>query len=537
MPSKSRAGLSKREVKRASAAKALTAKKSSVKSSPRIAPLAGAGPLMKGQTRVANSYGGGSQLQGAGPLLQGQTRVKDSYQGDSAQRRKEASKAASKIIPGLSVGNITGSDFGQTGTPIGSQQGSIRQGSSGLLDKLKRGAESGLKSIFKSTGDYYRPISEAGAKGNMGLGEGAKFAYDNSILTPKAAAAENDISALGQYLQESSQPDIPTGYGEQDEIFYNGGQDNQSLQSKFLAGQRQNPAVESRNPFGIPTANAAEAIMMPEDLSEDQKSSRKKFGALDNDPTLTDEMQFSQEQNELFGGGQMADIPGATTGNRSGRGSGMFGTGKGYQGNPLLDEYQSQLKGFRKQGNKMEDLYDDMLKSLDPTYDAYSADIKKSVDEELRQNLLQLASVMNANNTGDSEQRAQFMAQRQGQSEAQLGDLLRKLMLQKQEDAQGIKEKKVNSLSQLQDRQMTTREKMAQLMSQMQEAPRGRVSGRTSGKDGNRDAEFEKSARSLVQQVLMGRMNRDAAAKNLSTFFPDYDENVIYDLLPDNYKQ
>lgn len=61
-----------------------------------VAPLAGAGPLLPGQSRVENSYGGGSQLVGAGPLLPGQTRVEGSYTGGSSKPSSKNTSSSSK---------------------------------------------------------------------------------------------------------------------------------------------------------------------------------------------------------------------------------------------------------------------------------------------------------------------------------------------------------------------------------------------------------------------------------------------------------
>lgn len=52
-----------------------------------------------------------------------------------------------------------------------------------------------------------------------------------------------------------------------------------------------------------------------------------------------------------------------------------------------------------------------------------------------------------------------------------------------------------------------------------------------------RDKAFESAAKSLVDKVLSGKMNREQAKAQLDNFYPDYDSNVIYSLVPDNYEQ
>ncbi len=331
-----------------------------------VSPLMGAGPLLPGQTRAANSYGGGSQLQGAGPLLPGQTRAKDSYTGGA--NREKAAKA-SKIIPGLGVSEIKGSDFGRTGAPIGSAGANgptLSQGGGGILSVLKNKVRGSASDIFGSLGQMYGNNGLLRAEGDRQLGSnienGSKFAFDNTLGIPGANA--------------SNQQDMPTGYGDDGTIFYNGRTEPTTLRSDFATpgtdfsrpgselayNQGQDPRFMdgtmladngvSRNqsdPFGIPTAYASETNTPYNDYGGNSRY-RSDGGSSDNmrnpmaseygiDPTLQEEMQM--QQNEQYGGGPMSDTPGGTVGNRSGRGSGMFGTGKGIQSD---DPYIKELR-------------------------------------------------------------------------------------------------------------------------------------------------------------------------------------------------
>lgn len=536
-------GLSKREVKRAAAAKSLVKPKVSTRAtaSKAKAPLVGAGPLMTGQTRV------GGTVTGAGPLLAGQSRD-NSYNGDLAQKRAQAAKAQqSKSKPKTSLIDRASDLAGTVGAKLRNVPG-LKQIAGYGDDYVDTGNKKSLGKVLAPfavgaaipAGMF---VAGAGAAGGLsslaGVGRGVVGRGGNLFKSGVKNFGDDVVSKMPSsaipiagVLGASSPSFVPSVGTMIADTPFSGSDDT------------ADDGIMDETPFRRP-----QQINVDESLTDDQRDSRKKYSRDDgSDSSLSDEMNIGetafdaaerqrQLNNELYGGGTQSDLPGSTTGNRSGRGMGYFGTGKGTSGNPLLDEYQQQLKGFKKQGNKMEDLYDDMIKALDPTYDSYKQDIQKSVDEELRRNLLNLSSTMIANNTLDSEQRAQLMSQQQGQSQANLGDLLRKLMLQKQEEVSGIREKKAGALERLGDRQMSTREKMAQLMSQLQESPRGSGRAVKGEASGNRDAAFEKQAKSLVQQVLMGRMNRDAAARNLSSFFPDYDENVIYDLLPDNYNR
>ena len=49
----------------------------------------------------------------------------------------------------------------------------------------------------------------------------------------------------------------------------------------------------------------------------------------------------------------------------------------------------------------------------------------------------------------------------------------------------------------------------------------------------SRDSEFEKFAKEMANKVYDGDMTREEARDRIKAFYPDYDENVIYDLVPD----
>ena len=51
------------------------------------------------------------------------------------------------------------------------------------------------------------------------------------------------------------------------------------------------------------------------------------------------------------------------------------------------------------------------------------------------------------------------------------------------------------------------------------------------------DAAFEKFAKSMADEVYNGNVTREEARDRIKAYYPDYDENVIYDLVPDNALQ
>ena len=119
MASKKRGGLSKRELAAKQTGGSLSYKTGKISVPTKttakkpVAPLAGAGPLLPGQSRVENSYGGGSQLVGAGPLLPGQTRVEGSYTGGSSKSSSKSSPKPSSSKPQQIVNKVLGVNTAQ----------------------------------------------------------------------------------------------------------------------------------------------------------------------------------------------------------------------------------------------------------------------------------------------------------------------------------------------------------------------------------------------------------------------------------------
>ena len=47
---------------------------------------------------------------------------------------------------------------------------------------------------------------------------------------------------------------------------------------------------------------------------------------------------------------------------------------------------------------------------------------------------------------------------------------------------------------------------------------------------------MRRTLKSYAEKVMNGKMSRETAASIIRSLYPDYDENVIYDLVPDNYE-
>lgn len=382
------------------------------------------------------------------------------------------------------------------------------------------------------------------SKGIQGLGFDASksLGLDKTIFQRPTGLAQYTDDQTGRVLGVSDQQSM-YDFGKEQET------DPYADPNEFVAGRnKRSDGFQISDLFRTPTAVAAEKRdrSVPDYTDDYEKTLRDEMSTKNDYLNLANSQPTRVEEDPA--NVKLEDNPFGTQRPASGRGSGLFGTGKGV-GNPAgpEDEYirelRKSLKGYGSQEDDVMRQFKNLIKALDPTYDEYEKEAKDELGRALWNNNTQLASVMNANNVGDSEQRAQLLAGQQRDNQSQLGDLLRKLMLQKNEDIQGYKTKGVEAVNSIRDKEMSARERIAQLIRQAQvdnmaptqSAGRGRSALADTGL--GRDVAFEKEAKKLQQQILMGRINRDAAAKSLSSAFPDYDENVIYDLVPDNYNR
>lgn len=553
MASKARGGLSKGEFQRAQAAKVkpVVKKISPQKSTSKPAPLYGAGPLMPGQKRVANSYGGDKNvpsLVGAGPLLPGQKRVQPEPKKTPSlvnkNITKNTNKKSNRSLASKALGLLTGAGTAQatSGEPSGntdfnkvSLSGDTTRKGGGIVEMLGKVTDPfGIKGKLRSRGIDLPQAPDFGITEALGLTKSVPTGFASYKDEAGKTVGAEDQLAMYDYSQ-----------------FQDQNQDSPLDANTFVNNRKQGNQLRSSGDFAPYATTAPRSTFQP--------SVPKNNYEQDYEKTLQDEMSPVKDYLNLSSSpvgpvgpvnpadAPLADTPGGTVAPRSGRGSGLFATGKGV-GNPAgpEDEYLSMLrKSMKGYGNQEEDVmrqFKNLIKSLDPTYDEYQKEGQKTLEQELQRNLTQLAAVMNSNNTGDSEQRAQMMAGLQRDNQNSLGDLVRKLMLQKNEDIQGYKTKSVDAVNSIRDKKMTAQQSIAKAIQdykQQQWENQYKMSStgsKSKGKTGvSSDAAFEKEAKKLQQQILMGRINRDAAARSLASSFPEYDENVIYDLVPDNY--
>lgn len=506
MASKSRGGLSKNEVRKlASQAKPKASTRSvaskapvykSIASAPSIdAYNKGIGATTPKLTSAQQTNQASLNKQYFASSDKSNTKSKIASSGSSkssSSNRALAAKALPKSESLFGGGEILADTSNAVGRFARGKVSTLQQGLRGWRDIGKRvvGGLAGDDSIFGGVG---KSLGDNSLRDLGGLGftdedrqRNRQMAYDNTIGIPTTNASNGSDMPQSILDQAPFNPSRVTRDPNASESllrsdFATPGTDfsRPGSEERYMRGEDprytdgtllgdSSPRRSTVNPFRIPVAQANDDyINMPEDLNDDQKSARRQYGDIGVDPSLQQEM-YSQSQNELFGGGPgPADMPGFTQGNRSGRGAGMFATGKGLQGgDPVLDLLRKSMKGYGKQERSVENQFEDLIKALDPTYEEYQNDAKKGIDEELNQNLIKLASVMNANNTGDSEQRAQMMSRQQSDATARLADLIRKLQLDKQEQITGYKTKAVDAVNSIRDKKMSAQERLAQLLQQ-----------------------------------------------------------------------
>ena len=450
---------------------------SRITSSKTVSPLVGAGPLLPGQTRQENSYGGGSQLKGAGPLLPGQTRAEGSYTGGGT--REQAAKAQKKQ-KGISYNDLTKS-FKSGGltldnapkTPTLSGQTTLQQGGGGsIFDTLKD----------KAKGAFFDITS--------GMGEMAK---NGSLRAPQSAYTPDDVRANNRNMavdstfgipttNASNIPDFPTGYGDNGEIFYNGATKVGPKISDFVdpeTGRMRGEDTYGRGRetqgdgintiLGIPTANASGdefsgAFSPRRDYRNDTNDTGNNESYDNGAYSVPGQSSSLADIAAALGTNPadtpMEDNPGGTVKNRSGRGSGAFGTGKGIQSD---DPYIKELrKAYSSNGGEkwLRKQFDELIAALDPTYAQMQKEGTDALNSQLNEQNTKLASVMNAGNVGDSEQRSQLMAQQQQGTQTALGNLLAKLAQAKAGDISQYKSQMAGKMSEYQQNQQTNAQKL-----------------------------------------------------------------------------
>lgn len=491
------AKLSKRELAVKSKKKAAMQAVSSAPKTPTprklVAPLVGEGPLLPGQVRV------GSEVTGAGPLLPGQTRKQDSYLGGGTTREQAAKAKSNKnsityndLTKSFKSGGLTLDNAPKTPTLSGPT--TLQQGGGGsIFDTLKNKAKGAFFDIAGGMGDMARNGS---------------LRAPRSAYTPDEVRANNRNMAVDNTFgipttNASNIPDFPTAVSDNGVTFFNNADPNRTSiftsdfatpgtnfnrpGSEDVYNSGRNPqdiAEQTKNIFRIPTANASgdefSGAFSPRNEQRNDGGNNESYdnGAYSVPGVESSLADILSQGNVGPADTPLADNPGATVKNRSGRGNGAFGTGKGVMAD---DPYIKELrKAYASNGGEkwLRKQFEELIAALDPTYAQLQKEGTDALNAQLNAQNNQLASVMNAGNVGDSEQRAQLMAQQQAQTQTSLGNLLAKLAQQKSQDISGYNSQMNSALAQNAERQQANKQR---LLEQIQQYRNQQAAGATRG--------------------------------------------------------
>ena len=414
----------------------------------------------------------------------------DSGGGNTNRSKAQSVKPKST---GISTGALKnafesgGLTLNKPATPTLTGPTSIGQGSSGIFQTIRDKARGALYDMTSGMGDMARQDSRSAVGGVNNTQE----QRDNNIF-----AARNQTLGIPT-TNASNVPDLPLSTGDNGEIFYTEEAANRpSIFTSDFATPGTNfnrPGSEDaynqgkspvdygrqvRDTLGIGTANAQDSNPYEGAQSRGGNQGYNQGDNQDNGNQSYDNGAYSVpgQSSSLAdiaaalgtnpADTPMEDNPGGTVKNRSGRGSGAFGTGKGIQSD---DPYIKELrKAYSSNGGEkwLRKQFDELIAALDPTYAQMQKEGTDALNSQLNEQNTKLASVMNAGNVGDSEQRAQLMAGQQRDTQTALGNLLAKLAQNKAGDVSQYKTQYAQQRGQLADRNQSNQQK---LMEQIQQ--------------------------------------------------------------------
>lgn len=465
MASKKRGGLSKRELAASQKAKSSSKSSSSSRAVASKSPWGSAGDAISGEGSMTNTQYENKIAQGLGAKTAALARNEAQLTSNPLKQREAASKAykskssssKSSLSPSSSVQAAEAS--GLLGTQSRIPNADTLSGESATSNLVKGGRKvaGGILSVLKRSGGATNLLPDLGVTEKLGINDFFKTptaqAYEG---TPQVMGVQ-DMSPLGRALQEGSSLDMPNTAGGQEDVFGDLGRPTPTKpfsDPTYQSSGSQNSTNNNNkkkdwvNPWG------------DVDISGEGSVSS---GVSPYQPTQEEISQLNNENND---GGNLLDTSSGTVGNPSGRGSGKFGTGKGVMSD---DPYIKELrKAYSSNGGEkwLRKQFEELISALDPTYAALQKEGTDALNQQLNTQNNQLASVMNANNTGDSEQRAQLMAQQQQGTQTAIGNLLAKLAQNKAQDVSGYRSQMSSALAQNADKQQTNRQR---LMEQIQQ--------------------------------------------------------------------
>ena len=463
----------------------------------RPAPLYGAGPLLPGQSRVANSYTGGLSNQmdtegytnqifnalpssspakvslaqhpgGFAEEARKATASKQREQAAKAQQRQSALKSSSggSSLLGIPTAQASTTDYSKASLVPTTQESGF--------GKFLRGAKNVAKGL-PIVGPTLSLAPDLGISEALGLN---KYMTQDSGLAEYRTADNQyiaDQQGMADYGQLKEQD--PSAAGDVNDYMQSRKNQQAQRDSGNLAPWLSSVVPTAHSSTGD-TGNSGKGNNFdPSFMGNGEGDANDTFYQNPANFTSNNAWDYSQQKNDQYNGGPgpVDQAPPQVT--HQVRGSGLFGTGKGV-GNPAGDDpYIKELrKAYASNGGEkwLRKQFEELIAALDPTYAQMQKEGTDALNAQLNNQNLQLASVMNANNVGDSEQRAQLMAGQQRDTTTALGNLLAKLAQNKAGDVSGYKSEQAKQMGQLQERNQTNRQRLLQAIQDYREKQLGR---------------------------------------------------------------
>lgn len=457
MASKSRGGLSKRELAAQKkvvpkpASRSVAAKKSGIQYTPKKVAIASNadGSVRYSDGTSSNAYA--SNVGETAGIVEARASAQDrgvlpkvapkksTPKKQSSSNNSTRSKAASFVNKALGVStanassepNFTPADGGQEGI---STRNLASKFTRGLSNVPGIGAVAGVGNLINQGADYLsgsNPVVDSGFKegyNQTGIGAGiqkfneaAGSLFGNDRLIGKDFGITEGLGLDG-LLRKA------TGINTAEASNYDG-----------TGGAEQNvSAPVSRMSDGISSSLA-------QPYQEDTQNTQ-------NTQTYGQESQIAAPRVNTGGGLGTAQTAGTV-------GAGAV--------DPEMDAYVSDLQKSVKGdfgASEAKNQFKDLIRSLDPEYDAYLKQAETELNKSKTEDLNKLAGVFAGYNTADSEQRLQQQERVQGDYATQLAGILSKLMLQKQKDVTGYKTQASERLQEIAQAKSAAQQRVADLI-------------------------------------------------------------------------
>lgn len=483
--------------------------------------LNGAGPLAPNQVRAPQGIGpvaSGAQYasmlasvpQGIGPIANGAQ-----YAANVERSRKEQASKSTKVNKSSSRSLASGAFNYQNNYQPDRSKDTLSQGNTSWLGGIANSIKGAASDLFSSIGKNSVDTGQSMAAPSYGMSDQERaLARNQAFGIPTANASDDGLSALGRALQKESTPDIPTGYGDNGEIFYNGYSGPLTFASDFAT-----PGTNFSRPGSEAAYNRGED---PRNIASGRKTNvNTRYGNGGNTRDLnnaqdllntllgintanaagnSDSSGYAPPQGigPVSSGDEYASMlsnyvpqepiaPPAweQTGYQSPKGSvrtrfsgGAAGNGalasNAYM-NSLSPEDQSYIKELKNSikgdfgASAAEKQFKELINALDPTYQLQQDTATQELEKAKQEDINKLQSMFAGNNTSGSEQNQQYVQRTQGDYATQLANLLAKLSASKNQDIAQYRSQLQDRLSKISESKSSAQQRVADLIRQVQQ--------------------------------------------------------------------